>query len=53
MDREAITAALAHAATAEDLGGKLSYAIAERTLISRTEASRLSKRPPIWGRGAR
>ncbi|MGO9507619.1 MAG: hypothetical protein ACLPXZ_09845 [Mycobacterium sp.] len=44
---------LAHAATAEDLGGKLSYAIAERTLISRTEASRLSKRPPIWGRGAR
>ncbi len=34
---------LAHAATAEDLGGKLSYAIAERTLISRTEASRRIK----------
>jgi hypothetical protein len=34
---------LAHQATAEELGGKLSYAIAERTLISRAEASRRIK----------
>ncbi|MGO9508116.1 MAG: DUF222 domain-containing protein, partial [Mycobacterium sp.] len=34
---------LAHAATAEELGGKLSHAIAERTLISRAEASRRIK----------
>src|SRR5712671_6159499 len=31
---------LAHQATPEELGGKLSHAIAERTLISRAEASR-------------
>jgi hypothetical protein len=34
---------LAHQATAEELGGKLSHAIAERTLISRAEASRRMK----------
>ena len=34
---------LAHSATAEELGGKLSHAIAERTLISRGEASRRIK----------
>ncbi len=34
---------LAHAATAEELGGKLSHAIAERTLISRPEATRRIK----------
>ncbi|MGB9227672.1 HNH endonuclease signature motif containing protein [Mycobacterium sp.] len=34
---------LAHQATAEELGGKLSHAIAERTLISRAEASRRIK----------
>jgi Domain of unknown function (DUF222) len=34
---------LAHQATAEELGGKLSCAIAERTLISRAEASRRIK----------
>src|SRR6185503_17036288 len=31
---------LARQATAEELGGKLSHAIAERTLISRAEAAR-------------
>ncbi|OBG28644.1 HNH endonuclease signature motif containing protein [Mycobacterium sp. 852002-51057_SCH5723018] len=35
--------ALARQATAEELGGKLSHAIAEATLISRTEASRRIK----------
>jgi hypothetical protein len=34
---------LAHAATAEELGGKLSHAIAERTLISGAEATRRIK----------
>jgi hypothetical protein len=34
---------LAHTATAEELGGKLSHAIAERTLISRAEATRRIK----------
>jgi hypothetical protein len=34
---------LAHAATAEELGGKLSHAIAERTLISSAEATRRIK----------
>jgi hypothetical protein len=34
---------LAHTATAEELGGKLSHAIAERTLISHPEATRRIK----------
>ena len=42
---------LARQATPEKLGGKLSHAIAEWTLISRPEASRRIKEPPIWGPG--
>ncbi|EUA01962.1 hypothetical protein I547_4124 [Mycobacterium kansasii 824] len=40
---------LARQASAEELGGKLSHAIADWALISRTEAARASGPPPIWG----
>jgi hypothetical protein len=44
--------AVARQATREELGGKLSQAIAEATLISRPEAARASKKPPTWDHAA-
>src|SRR6201993_4236528 len=41
---------LAHQATPEELGGKLSHAVAERTLISRAEASRRIREAADLGR---
>ena len=43
---------LARQATAEELGGKLSHAVAEWTLSTRAEAGRRIREAQIWARGA-